>query len=107
MMALSDTDNGRVPEARASLITALASGCSLPSCNPAALAKISGNGGKMGGHMMGPMMDWNGMSPYYSKLTPEQLKQRQYMMEQYMGMQQNMMNQMMQQNYIWMDQPKK
>lgn len=56
---------------------------------------------------MGPMMDWNGMSPYYSKLTPEQLKQRQYMMEQYMGMQQNMMNQMMQQNYIWMDQPKK
>ena len=55
-----------------------------------------GNGGMMGGHMMG----WNGMGPYYSKLTPEQLKQRQYMMDQYMGMQQNMMNQMMQQNYI-------
>jgi len=25
------------------------------------------------------------------------------MMDQYMGMQQNMMNQMMQQNYMWMD----
>ena len=75
--------------------------------NSGMMGCCGGNGGKMGGHMMGPMMDWNGMSPYYSKLTPEQLKQRQYMMEQYMGMQQNMMNQMMQQNYIWMDQPKK
>ena len=62
-----------------------------------------GNGGMMGGHMMGPTMGWNGLGPYYSKLTPEQLKQRQYMMDQYMGMQQNMMNQMMQQNYMWMD----
>lgn len=56
------------------------------------------------GHMMGgPMMGWHGMGPYYSRLTPEQLKQRQYMMGQYMGMQQGMMNQMMQhQNYMWM-----
>ena len=60
----------------------------------------------MGGHMMGPTMGWNGMGSYYSKLTPEQLKQRQYMMDQYMGMQQNMMNQMMQQNHMWMDRPR-
>ncbi|BDW12290.1 hypothetical protein PSHI8_23740 [Polynucleobacter sp. SHI8] len=49
-----------------------------------------------GGHMMG----WGGMGGYYSKLTSEELKQRQYMTDQYMNMQQNMMNQMMQQNYM-------
>jgi len=53
--------------------------------------------------MGGPgMMGWRGMGGYYSKLTPEQMKQRQYMMDQYLGMQQQMMNQMMyQQNYMW------
>ena len=57
------------------------------------------------GHMMGrgPMMGWSGMGAYYSKLTPEELKQRQYMTDQYMDMQQNMMNQMMQQNYMWIN----
>lgn len=52
-----------------------------------------------GDHMMG----WRGgMGHYYSRLTPEQLKQRQYMTDQYMSMQQQMMNQMMQhQNYMW------
>jgi len=56
-------------------------------------------GGMMGGHMMG----WRGMGGYYSNLTPEQMKQRQYMMDQYMGTQQMMMDQMMQhQNYMWM-----
>ena len=42
-----------------------------------------------GGPMMGGrMMGWHGMRDYYSKLTPEQMKQRQYMMDRYMGMQQ-------------------
>ena len=46
------------------------------------------------GPMMGRpgMMGWRGMGDYYSRLTPEQLKQRQYMMDQYMGMQQQMMD---------------
>lgn len=56
-------------------------------------------GGMKGGHMMG----WRGMGDYYSKLTPDQMKQRQYMMDRYMGMQQQMMDHMMQhQNYMWM-----
>lgn len=61
-------------------------------------------GPMMGGHMMGgPMMGWGKMGDYYSKLTPEQMKQRQYMMDQYMGMQQMMMDHMMQhQQYMWM-----
>jgi hypothetical protein len=61
------------------------------------------NGSMMGGRMMmGGMMGWKGMSGYYSKLTPEQVKQRQYMMDQYMGMQQMMMNHMMMnQSFIW------
>jgi hypothetical protein len=56
-----------------------------------------------GWHMGGPgMMGWHGMGSYYSRLKPEQLKQRQYMMDQYLGMQQQMMNHMLfQQNYMW------
>ena len=43
-----------------------------------------------GGHMMSGvgMMGWHGMGGYYSKLTLEQLKQRQYMTDQYINMQQ-------------------
>jgi len=53
------------------------------------------------------MMGWKNMSDYYSKQTPEQMKQHQYMMDQYMGMQQQMMNHMMMhQNYMW-SQPSK
>lgn len=55
----------------------------------------SGTGSGMmmgGGHMMG----WQESKDYYSKLTPEQIRQRQYMMDRYMGMQQMMMGQMMQ-----------
>jgi len=61
-------------------------------------------GPMMGGSMMGgPMMGWGQMGGYYSKLTPEQEKQRQYMMDQYLGVQQMMMDQMMQhQQYMWM-----
>jgi len=65
-------------------------------------------GGAAGGPMMGGhmMMGWHDVGSYYSKLTPEQMKQRQYMMGRYMGMQQMMMNQMMQhQNSMWMQQP--
>ena len=51
--------------------------------------------------MGGPMMGWGHMRGYYSSLTPEQLKQRQYMMDQYMGMQQMMMDHMMQRQQ-WM-----
>lgn len=51
----------------------------------------------MGPGMMmgGPMMGWDRMRGYYSSLTPEQLKQRQYMIDQYMPMQQMMMDHMM------------
>ncbi len=35
------------------------------------------------------------MRGYYSNLTPEQLKQRQYMTDQYLPMQQMMMDHMM------------
>ena len=62
----------------------------------------------MNGHMMmdrdDNMMGWDDMDGYYSNLTPEQTKQRQYMMDRYMGMQNMMMdNMMMHQN--WMMQP--
>lgn len=67
-----------------------------------------GRGHMMGGPMMGGgHMGWGGMRDYYSKLTPEQIKQRQYMMDNYMGMQQQMMDHMMQhQQYMW-KQPEK
>lgn len=51
-----------------------------------------------GGHMMGGnmgMMGWDHMRGYYSGLTPEQVKQRQYMMDRYMPMQQMMMDHML------------
>lgn len=55
----------------------------------------------MGGHMMGGPM-WGD----YRRMTPEQLRQRQYMMERYMPMQQMMMDHMMQhQHWMW-PQPK-
>jgi hypothetical protein len=67
-----------------------------------------GPGGMMGGHMRGgPMMGWRGMEGYYSRLTPEQMKQRQYMTDQYMGMQQQMMNHMMMHQNYMLRQPSK
>lgn len=44
------------------------------------------------------MQTLRGMGGCYARLTPEQLKQlkqRQYMMDQYLGMQQQMMNHML------------
>jgi hypothetical protein len=58
-------------------------------------------GPMMGGHMMGgPMMMWGD----YRNLTPDQLRQRQYMMDQWMPMQQMMMDHMMWHQH-WMMQP--
>jgi hypothetical protein len=55
-----------------------------------------------GGHAMGGhMMMWGD----YRNLTPEQLKQRQYMMDRWMPMQQMMMNHMMQHQNWLMQQP--
>ncbi|MFY3435159.1 hypothetical protein [Achromobacter sp. SLBN-14] len=48
-------------------------------------------------HRGGPMMGWNAMRGNYSGLTPEQVREHQYMRDQYMGMQQRMMEQMLQQ----------
>ncbi|MBI3383423.1 MAG: hypothetical protein HY019_15570 [Aquabacterium sp.] len=59
---------------------------------------MGGGMGMMGGgHMMmgGNMMGWDHMRGYYSGLTPEQMKQRQYMMDRYMPMQQMMMDHML------------
>jgi hypothetical protein len=50
------------------------------------------------------MMGWERMGPYYSKLNPKDIEQREYMMDQYMGMQQNMMYQMMMRHhYMWIN----
>lgn len=63
---------------------------------------MGGPGMGPGMMMGGPMMGWGQMGGYYSKLTPEQLKQRQYMMDQYVPMQQMMMDHMMQhQHWMW------
>ncbi|MEX3970020.1 hypothetical protein [Paraburkholderia caribensis] len=60
--------------------------------------------GMMGHGMMGQGMmggGWGHMGGYYSRLSPEQLRQRQYMTDQYLQMQQEMMNNMMwQQQYL-------
>ena len=58
-------------------------------------------GGK-GGPMMGPMMGWND----FSKMTPEQRAQHQYMMERWMPMQQMMMGHMMQHQGMMQPSPK-
>lgn len=72
--------------------------------------------GMMGYGMMGPGMmggtgrgccagGWGNTGGYYSRLTPEQLRQRQYMTDQYLNMQQEMMNNMMWQQQYWMGPP--
>ena len=67
-------------------------------CCGAGASGMSGH--MMGGPMMGGHMMWND----YRNLTPEQLRQRQYMMDRWMPMQQMMMDQMMQ-HQQWMMQP--
>jgi hypothetical protein len=62
---------------------------------------MMGSGGMMGGAGGG----WGHMGGYYSKLTPEQLRQHQYMNDQYLNMQQQMMNNMMLNQQYWMGPP--
>ncbi|MFM0084997.1 hypothetical protein P0D72_40025 [Paraburkholderia sediminicola] len=56
---------------------------------------MMGGAGQGGGHMGG----------YYSHMTPGQLRQRQYMTDQYLRMQQEMMNNMMWQQQYRMGPP--
>jgi len=60
------------------------------------------HGPMMGGHMMG----WQGARDHYSRMTPDHMRQRQYMMDRYMGMQQQMMDHMMQHQH-WSMQPQR
>lgn len=58
----------------------------------------------MKGPTIGPgkVSGWPQMGGQYFKLKPEQLKQRQYMMDRYVPMQQMMMQHLMQhQRYMW------
>ncbi|CAE6724696.1 hypothetical protein R69927_01148 [Paraburkholderia domus] len=61
--------------------------------------------GMMGGTGPGMMGGWGHMGGYYSHLTPEQLRQRQYMTDQYLRMQQEMMNNIMLQQQYRMGSP--
>jgi len=62
--------------------------------------------GMMGRGMMGGAgQGWGHMGGYYSQMTPEQLRQRQYMTDQYLRMQQAMMNNMMWQQQYRMGPP--
>ncbi|WP_410480318.1 hypothetical protein [Pseudomonas sp. DCA-1] len=45
------------------------------------------------------MVGWKDMGDRYSAMTPEQMKQHQYMMDRYMGMQQMMIDQLMQRQH--------
>ncbi|WP_038716074.1 hypothetical protein [Burkholderia sp. lig30] len=63
-----------------------------------------GGAGMMGGAGPGGG-GWGHMGGYYSQLTPEQLRKRQYMSDQYLQMQQEMMNNMMWQQQYRMGPP--
>lgn len=70
-------------------------------------------GGMMGGPGMhgggmtgGPGMGWQGMGGYYSKLTPEQVRERQYMSDQYADLHYLMMEQMMLNHQMWRQVPR-
>nr|WP_311529232.1 hypothetical protein [uncultured Ralstonia sp.] len=69
---------------------------------------MMGGPGMRGGHMMGggPMMGWQGIGGYYSRLTPEQMKERQYMTDQYMNLHYQMMEQMMLNHQMWRQAPR-
>lgn len=86
---------------------AMHGGGALGCCTGGAAGGPGGPGGPgghmMGGPMMGGMMGWQNADQYYSKLTPEQLRQQQYMTDRYVAMQQQMMNHMMWQQH-WLSQ---
>jgi hypothetical protein len=79
------------------------SGATMGCCAGGPAAGGGPGGHMMGGPMMGGMMGWGGAHGYYSNLTPEQLRQRQYMTDRYMAMQQQMMSHMMW-HQQWMNQ---
>lgn len=61
-------------------------------------------GGHMGGGHMGGgpgMMNWGNAGGYYEHMSPEQAKRHRYMSDQFMGMQQQMMEQMLE-HQQWM-----
>lgn len=62
---------------------------------PGAGCCAGGPGTGPGMMMGGPMAGWGHLRGHYSSLTQEQLRQRQYMIDQYMPMQQAMMDHMM------------
>jgi hypothetical protein len=87
------------------------------SAMQAAMTAMHGMGGPgmMGGYGPGPMhgvgmggpgmMGWGGARGAYSQLTPEQMKQRQYMTDQMLGFQQQMMEHMLQRQQWLQQQP--
>ncbi len=70
-------------------------------CCGAGMGRMQGNP-PMGGHRMGGMTGGPMMWSEYRNLTPEQLKQRQYMMERWWPMQQMMMAHMMRHQHSMM-----
>ena len=72
---------------------------------PGMMGRGMGPGMMGGGAGPGMMGGWGHMGGYYSRLTPEQLRQRQYMTDQYLQMQQEMMNNMMLQQQYRMGPP--
>lgn len=70
---------------------------------PGAMGGPAAMGGPGGPGLPG-VPGWGRMHRYYSDLTPEQMKQRQYMTDEYLGLQQQMMEQMLQRQQ-WMWQP--
>jgi hypothetical protein len=69
------------------------------------IGMMGGGRGMMGGGpggRRGMGMGWGNMGPYYSELTPEQQKQREYMVDQKLRIHQLMMEQMLQQQqWMW------
>lgn len=73
--------------------------------SPGRMGCCMGNQNMGPGMMMNkPMMGWSHMQGYYKGLTPEQLRQRQYMTDQYLPMQQMMMDHLMW-HQRWLTQP--
>lgn len=64
-------------------------------CGNAPPAEEKTNERKVNGPMTGGTMDWRSASSYYSSLTLEQMRQRQYQTDQYLAMQQQIMHQLM------------
>jgi hypothetical protein len=64
-------------------------------CGSVPLAEERIGARTLGGPMMGGTMNWRGAGGYYTSLSMDQLKQRQYMTDQYLAMQLQVMTHMM------------